>query len=68
MYCTLGHNWYFFLSTKYRGHRPTSTIQDAQTKYDEPYYLYGENYFVPGNEEVCRWRRSVYRLAKTVCL
>ncbi len=29
-----------------------SAIQGAQTKYDEPYQLYGKDYFKQSNEEV----------------
>jgi hypothetical protein len=35
-----------------------SAIQGVQTKYDEPYMLYGEYYFVYDNIEVCHLRRS----------
>ena len=42
----------------YTGPPQKSAIQGVQVKYDEPYWLYGEDYFAPGNEEVCRLRRS----------
>ena len=33
-----------------------STLQGDQTKYDELYLLYGEDYFMQSNEEVCYMR------------